>query len=117
MDIEEMLSTTAPITVAGHTQTVAIYCYADNWDNGGWTREIFTATIGRGKARYPASIRLFPLAPDKKPSPGCRETVAANGIRFQYHLSTCIRNRQATINGWREREGITNKVSQERTKN
>lgn len=110
-----MITTTAPITIAGTTREIEIRSYAADWSNGGGTDKLFTAVIGRGAARYPTSLRLFSVAEGTEPHRGNAVTTTADGARLQYHTQTCIRNRQARITGWAADLGVTNAVDQTRS--
>lgn len=102
--------TTAEITIGRETRTVEVNVF----EGCGFTGLEFVATIGHGVARYPVSIKLFGLAEGEEPHRGNKVTVAASGERFQYHLGTCVRNRQARIVGFAATAGITNHVDQTR---
>ncbi len=115
----ETTTTTVEITEFGTTRTVEILPLgSSDWTaaHGATTSYgVVVATIGRGVARYPDALRLFKLEEGQTAHRGNRTVTAANGLRFQYHLGTCIRNRQARIVGWADVAGITNHIDQART--
>lgn len=93
----EVREVTADITPAGHAIT----------------GDIFAATIGRGAARYSSPVLLWPVQ-DGKVHGGCKVTTDEQGRQWQYHLQTCVRNRQARIVGFVATVGLTNHVGQAR---
>jgi len=107
--------TTVDITVADETRNVAIsYHRCEDGSIGNAPVYGVVGTIGRGSARYPTAVVLFSLAEGETPHRGNRVTTAADGSRWQYHMGTCIRNRQARIVGWADTAGITNSPNQAR---
>lgn len=101
------------MTFDGETREVEAYTWGDDFAHGVHTDPIFVATVGRGIARYPASVR-FSLVTDGKIFAGCTKVFDNQGNTFQYHLQTSVRNRPARIVGWADSKGITNYADQTR---
>lgn len=110
-------TSTAPITINGVTRTVTISSYTSldetHVAHTPWNSVV--ATIGRGTARYPTALGLYPVRDGVPHHRGNTVTTDAEGRRWQYHLQTCVRNRQARIVGWNDgATAATNAVDQTR---
>jgi hypothetical protein len=71
-------------------------------------------TIGRGVARYPTTLLLNRVRDGDRPRPRTTKVTDTDGRKWDFHLGTVIRNRQAMIVGWSDEVGITNYNDQER---
>jgi hypothetical protein len=70
--------------------------------------------IGRGVARYPTTLILNRVREGDKPRQRTTKVTDTEGRNWDFHLGTCIRNRQALIVGWTDEVGATNHNDQER---
>ena len=71
--------------------------------------------IGRGVARSPTTLILNRVREGDKPRQRTTKVTDTEGRNWDFHLGTCIRNRQALIVGWTDEVGMTNHNDQERT--
>jgi hypothetical protein len=109
------------LTIGGVSRKVALE-YLDPNERGERDKGYITghasgvvATIGRGSARYPDMLSLWPVT-DKRPAiRGNEIATAADGSVWQYHYGTCVRNRQAQIVGWAADMPVTNEQNQTRS--
>jgi hypothetical protein len=107
-------STTAPLNLFGESRTVELRFLIRADGSGIGHVPGFVATIGRGVARYPDTLTLWLVQEGQKAHRGNYTTVDAEGRTWQFHLSTCVRNRQARIVGFADTAGITNSADQTR---
>src|SRR4029077_15075707 len=89
------------LTLFGETREVEtegfISHHRDEREGTVWPAPVssLVGQIGRGSARYPATLLLNRLYDgDRKPF-GTTEVTDSEGRRWTFHLQTCIRNRQA----------------------
>lgn len=108
------LKTTAELDLFGERRTVDVSYFQRPTEIGNAHIVGFVGSIGRGTARYPVTLTLFPLGPEQRPHGGNSVVTDADGHRWEYHLSTCIRNRQGRIVGWADTAGVTNAWDQTR---
>ena len=103
------------ISVRGETRTVEATTWQPLDDaHALHTGKLFTATIGRGVARYPAGLILFRVAEGERPQPGNKVVTDEAGRRWEYHMGAVVRNRQAMIVGWDDVATPTNLRDQTR---
>jgi hypothetical protein len=113
-------STTVTVGVGGVVRTVEARLLPDfdNDPDRTWPRRAMidgvVATIGRGGARYPATLVLDRADPADPVARSRRTTVDAAGRTWAYHFGTIIRNRQATIGAWADLAPVTNASNQTR---
>lgn len=109
-----MMAVTVTLDLFGEQRTVELRNL--NGEPAGHVAFIdgFVGTIGRGVARYETSLALWRIDEDKGPNRGNYVVTATDGTRWQFHLSTAIRNRQAQIVGWADTSGVTNDHDQRR---
>lgn len=110
-------ATRVKVSVAGEAREIEIDSYlpldeAHNAHPTEWG--LFVARIGLGAARYPTNLILFPVREGHPHHRGNEITTDTEGRKWQYHLGTCVRNRQATIVGWADVAGVTNYADQTR---
>jgi hypothetical protein len=103
------MTTTATINIAGVEQTVEI----DPYEGRAWVAGV-AAVVGRGVKKYPTSLTLWEVTDQRPHLRGNDLVVDSAGNRWQFHLTTCVRNRQARIVGWAAAVGIDNEVDQTR---
>lgn len=108
-----MTNTEVTLTEFGETRDVALRVAPAG--HIAHTGSIFVSTIGRGGARYPASLDLWAVDDDHPAYRNNTVVTASDGTRWQYHLGTVTRNRQAQIVGWADTAGVTNEHDQTRT--
>lgn len=109
------ITTTAQVTVAGITRTVEVIYWVDaDGNRSGAHVGGVVAQIGRGAARYPSDVSLFPVT-EQRPAPrGAARTTAADGTEWCYDMGTGVRNRQARVVAWSTEMPATNLADQTR---
>lgn len=104
------------LTIGDETREVEVGSYVDPDETHAMHYGGVACRIGRGVARYPGTLTLWPIREGDRPVPrGNAVTTDEQGRRWHYHMGTSARNRQATIIGFADTVGLTNYNDQTRT--
>lgn len=108
---------TIELALFGETRTCDLHAYACGDGMRGYVFGL-VGTIGQGVARYPSTLILsrFSEPGDRPLYRGNKTATASDGTKWQFHLSTTIRNRSnARFVGWTSTVGATNYENQVRS--